>query len=156
MTKNARILNGVAVDVTDGDPSEQFHADLAAQFVTVPDEVQPGWFLDPETEDWSAPILAEPAPATVHYRLRVSRPEFKMLFTLTERLAIKVAREGGATEEEQTIKMVLDDFYELIEDDKLGAIEVDHPQVQEGLNYLVSTGLLTEERMEEISKGVPE
>lgn len=43
MTKFARILNEVAVDVAPGDPAQFFAPDLAALFVSVPDEVEPGW-----------------------------------------------------------------------------------------------------------------
>jgi len=40
--KHARILNNVAVDVVDGDPSAMFAPDVAEVFVPVPDEVVHG------------------------------------------------------------------------------------------------------------------
>ena len=40
--KHARILNNVAVDVVDGDPSAMFAPDVAEGFVPVPDEVVHG------------------------------------------------------------------------------------------------------------------
>jgi hypothetical protein len=42
--KYARIKNSKAVDIATN-PAEQFHPDLAAEFVEVPDEVDRGWVL---------------------------------------------------------------------------------------------------------------
>jgi len=44
MANFARIINNVAVDVT-VDPDNDFHPDIAAQFVSVPDTVTNGWVL---------------------------------------------------------------------------------------------------------------
>jgi hypothetical protein len=55
--KHARIINGSAVDIAT-DLVNQFHPDLAAEFVEVPDEVERGWVVD-EDNVWSPP----PPPA---------------------------------------------------------------------------------------------
>jgi hypothetical protein len=58
----ARIIDGVAVDVSPN-PSEQFHPDIAADFVPVPDEVRPQWRL--VEDQWQAPpepVAPEPEP----------------------------------------------------------------------------------------------
>lgn len=152
MTKHARIQNDVAVDVVDGNPAEFFHADIAATFVPVPDAVERGWIHDPQADSWSAP--ADPGPQGPSYRTEVSRPEFKMLFTGAERIAIAAARAGGETAPEKLRKAVLDDFFDIIEDPALESIRLGHPTVQEGFAYLVSESLLTADRMAEISSGI--
>lgn len=50
MTTYARIVNGVAVDVS-ADPASSFAPDLAAEFVEVPDGVEPGSVLLAEIVD---------------------------------------------------------------------------------------------------------
>lgn len=42
MANFARVINNVAVDVST-DPDNDFHPDIAAQFVSVPDDVTNGW-----------------------------------------------------------------------------------------------------------------
>jgi len=44
MPNFARIIDNVAVDVST-DPENSFHPDIAAQFVSVPDNVTIGWVL---------------------------------------------------------------------------------------------------------------
>lgn len=152
MTKFARIQNNVAVDVIDGDPSAFFHPDLVASFVEVAAAVQLGWIFDPVGSVWSAP----PAPAVTgpSYRTEVSRPEFKMLFTSAERIAIAQARAGGASDAEKLVKAVLDDFFDIIEDPALSSIRLEHPTVQEGIAFLVAQGFLTQERADIIVLGI--
>ncbi|KAA5602611.1 hypothetical protein F1188_20490 [Roseospira marina] len=67
MTTYARILNGIAVDVVTADPATLFHPLIAAEFVTVPDDVVPGALLD--GDEWTPPPPPpdpepEPEPAT--------------------------------------------------------------------------------------------
>lgn len=62
MTNFARVINDVAVDVST-DPTNQFHPDIAAQFESVPDEVQHGWVRT--DGEWEAPApvpVPEPEP----------------------------------------------------------------------------------------------
>lgn len=59
----ARVIDGVVIDVST-DPENHYHPLIAAEFVEVPDEVEIGWLLDPETGAWSAP-QAVPAVPTV-------------------------------------------------------------------------------------------
>jgi hypothetical protein len=59
MANKARIIDGIAVDVST-EPAKHFHPSIAAEFVTVPAAVQPGWRLVDGT--WSAPPAPEPQP----------------------------------------------------------------------------------------------
>ena len=93
---------------------------------------------------------AKPKPA----RTVLTPPEFKRLFTLEERIAIAAAREGGDTPEAKTLKRALDVFYEDIDDPRTQVIDVTHPDVTAGLDYLVTAGLIKAARRTKIAKGV--
>lgn len=58
--KYARIADGCVADVAIADTPEQFaemfHPDLAAQFIPVADEVQPGWRVDDGTPVEPVPV----------------------------------------------------------------------------------------------------
>lgn len=140
MTNFARIINDVAVDVC-ADPANSFHPDIAAQFEPVPDEVQSGWIR--KDGQWSAPAPA-PQPEPVPVYPKVTPVEFRMLFTSAERIAIKEAR---ATDP------VVDDFYDIVEDPRLQVVDLGLHSVQEGINYLQTIGILTEDRVSQILAG---
>ena len=141
MTNYARIINNVAVDVS-ANPAAQFHADLAAQFVEVPDAVEAGWIVTGGT--WAAP----PAPPVIapvqRYLLTPSRPQFLLLFTGPERVAIRAS-----------IDALVVDFLAIINDPALEWIDLALDSVQEGFGYLVTLGLLTQARADVILKGWP-
>lgn len=140
MTNFARIINDVAVDVS-SNPANQFHPDIAKDFVPVPDQVENGWTV--EAGKWSAPTPVEPvAPAPVYPK--VSPVEFKMLFTSMERVAIRTARATDPT---------VDDFFDLVEDPRLSYVDLALPSVQGALHYLAATQLITDARIPEILSG---
>ena len=140
MTNFARIINNVAVDVST-DPAHCFHPDIAAQFEPVPDEVQAGWIRT--DGQWSAPApTPQPEPEPTYPK--VTPVEFKMLFASAERIAIKEAR---ATDP------VVDDYFDIVEDPRLQVVDLGLHSVQEGVHYLQSTGILTEDRVSQILAG---
>lgn len=142
MSNFARIINNVAVDVSTN-PQEQFHPDIAAEFEPVPDDVQAGWARN-EAGEWEAPApTPEPTPAPTESP-KVSPVEFKLLFTPQERVAIKAAR---ATDP------VIDDFYDIVEDPRLTHVDLGLQSTHGALSYMVSVGLLTEARRDEILSG---
>lgn len=140
MTNYARIINEVAVDVCT-DPTHCFHPDIAREFVAVPDEVQAGWIR--KDGQWSAPAPA-PQPEPVPVYPKVTPVEFKMLFTSAERIAIKAARETDP---------VIDDYFDIVEDPHLQAVDLGLHSVQEGIQYLQAIGILTEDRVSQILAG---
>lgn len=143
MTNFARIINNVAVDVS-GNPTEAFHQSIAEQFEPVPDEVKIGWCL--ADGKWRAPEptpAPEPAPATTEAP-KVSPVEFKLLFTSQERVAIKAAR---ATDP------VIDDFFEIVEDQRLTYVDLGLQSTKDAIGHLQSKGLLTAERADAILSG---
>lgn len=88
-------------------------------------------------------------------RQEVSRIEFKLLFTLTERIAITTARAyDGADAGEKMKKLILDELFSVIEDPDLKSITLTHASVVEGLDYLESEGLIGAGRSAAIQNGI--
>lgn len=144
MTNYARIINGLAVDVS-ADPENSFHPIIAAEFVAVPDEVTHGWAL---TEgEWSAPVLAEPVAPVETGNLTPTPPEFLLLLTLQERVAI---REAGSTD------LVVQDLLRMVDDPRVNFIELTNSSVIEAIHYLTTTEppLLTIERAARVLAGL--
>lgn len=77
---------------------------------------------------------------------KVAVIEFKLLFTIAERVAINAARSTNQT---------IDDFYELLDDPRTQNVDLSLPVVQEMLNYLVEQGLLTSDRKNQILSYAP-
>lgn len=134
MTKFARIINNVAVDVSD-DPKNHFHPDLAAEFKKVPNEVQPGWQLVDKV--WTEP---KPAPEIIPPKV-VDPVNFKLLFTLNERAAINEARAKDA---------IINDFYSMIEDPRMTSIDLNLQSNKDFIDYLIKKQLINEDRKKEI------
>lgn len=143
MTNYARIINGVAVDVS-VDPQNCFHPIIAAEFVKVPDDVTHGWRLADKT--WSAPVEAVPGPFTVAIT-HVTRTEFMRLFTGPERVAIKNAR---GTDE------LVEDFFSMVEDPDSPGVDLTLQSTLNILLHLQSLEILTDARRLSILAGVPQ
>ena len=143
MSKQARIVNSVAVDVVTGDPAEFFHPDIAKDFVPVPEQVESGWSVT--AGKWNPPAPVEPTTPAVIYP-KVGPVEFKLLFTSPERVAIKAAR---ATDPG------VDDLWELVEDPRMEYVDFGLKSVRDSIEYLATAGLIEPERVGEIIIGTP-
>jgi hypothetical protein len=145
MSKHALVVNNVAVNVITGDPAEFFPPPMAEQLELVPDEVDIGWQRDQDTGVWSAPPSKEPDPEdSAPGYPSVSPVEFKLLFTPQERVAINKMR---ATDD------MIDDFFTLLDDQRLTQVNLALASVQGALQYLVVNGKITEARRLEILSG---
>lgn len=141
MTNFARIIENVAVDVSIN-PPEQFHPSIAAEFQPVPDEVQAGWVRS-ESGEWIAPEpTPQPEPAATYPK--VSPVEFLLLFTISERVAIREKRQTDP---------VIDDFFNLVEDPRLTHVDLGLPSTQVALNYFAELQLIADHRIPEILSG---
>jgi hypothetical protein len=140
MANFARVINNIAVDVST-DPTNHFHPTIAAEFIPVPDEVQHGWVRT--DGEWAAPApTPQPEPEPTYPK--VTPVEFKMLFASAERIAIKAARETDP---------VIDDYFDIVEDPRLQVVDLGLHSVQEGIHYLQTIGILTEDRVSQILAG---
>ena len=144
--KFAWIENDRIRDISTGNPAERYHPDVAVHYSTgVPDEAENGdWWVEGRLVKPEPPVPVE-FPSPVHTFPKVSPVEFKLLFTAQERVGIKASRGSDP---------VIDDFMGIIEDPRLTVVDLGLGSTQDGLAYIVSKGLLTEERKAEVLQGV--
>ena len=144
--KKAWVENGTIRDICQGDPFALYHPDVAKFYATgVPDEAENGWVL--ENGAWRAPQVVAMSSASapeLTASLKVSPVQFKLLFTASERVAIKTAR---------TSDPIIDDFYDIVEDPRLTYVDLELNSIQSAISYLQSKGLLTAERGTEVLAG---
>ncbi|MDP3876025.1 MAG: hypothetical protein Q8Q50_03500 [Methylobacter sp.] len=84
-------------------------------------------------------------PSVVAAYPKVSPVEFKLLFTSSERVAIKAIRPTDA---------IVDDFYDIMDDPRLTEVDLALQSVQAALGYLTALGMLAAGRREDILLGV--
>ena len=151
-------------EIVPHDPTDFYHPDIAAKFIRVPADTELNAKKD--GNNWINPPKPEPVevkepeiePAPVEdlkpqiYQGNISPVNLKMLFTTTERAAIREARKANSksTPEKQVLKESLDDFFEILDDPRLIEIKLSNSLVLEILEKLVTDGLLTADRKDEI------
>ena len=161
MTKFARMTDAnddgdrLVIDLIDGDPAERFHPDIAGEFIEVPDLTTR--LSSKNGQMWThpeEPAAVDPVP---QFRTLVSRVEFKMLFTIQEQVAIRMARAySGTGEQELVLKFTLDALYDVLDNPQMETLNIETSMVVGGLAGLAQAGLITEARRAEIALGVPE
>ena len=129
MSKQARIVDDVAVDVVTGDPAEMFHPDIAAQFDSVSDNVETGWRRDPQTGLWSAPEAAQEQPELATAYPKVGPIAFKLLFSAPERIKAKQLR---STDD------FLEDFWGLLDDPRTDVVDLGLGSMQAAVEYTLT------------------
>jgi len=91
-------------------------------------------------------LFQSPEPEPVAPLLPLLTPvEFKLMFTPTERIAIKNTR---PTDE------ILDDFMDIIDDPRLDTVNFNLQSTKDAIDYLVSIEVLTVERAVQVKTGV--
>ncbi|PSJ16737.1 hypothetical protein [Nitrosomonas supralitoralis] len=125
MSKFARLVNNVAVDVIDGDPAEYFHHDIAAQFEEVPNNVEAGWVF--ANDQWSAGESNNSAETEVFQTVGVIK--FKLLFTSPERVKAKELRASDA---------LIDDFWSILDDPRTTEVDLNLPSIQNAIEYTLT------------------
>lgn len=144
-TTYARIVGGIAVDVISDNPIGLFHADLVPEFIVVPEGTEAG-DLRADDGTWSKPN-ATPAPGGSPMYAMLTPMTFYMAFTPAER--IKIKKSTDSTVEEFWYTFNLSVQLQKPTDPNL-------PSVADGLQYLVSVGILTDDRVESIKLGIPQ
>jgi len=126
MTNFARVIDNVAVDVS-ADPENCFHPDIAAQFVSVPDNVQTGWRKGADGK-WNAPApTPEPAPQVSYPK--VGPIHFQMLFTPQEAVTV---------DELKATDKALASFWKLIDDPRTDTVDLGLQSVQGAIEYTLT------------------
>ncbi len=131
--KKAWIENGIIRDVTQGDPNAIYHADVAAHYDTdVPDNAANGdaWNGTKLTKP-AAPATTTPPPPAAPVPPKVTPPQFKLLLTSAERVALRLARAAGTNH-------VLEDFFDLIDDPRLTEVDLNLESNQNAVEYLLT------------------
>ncbi|QJD91817.1 hypothetical protein HH213_18005 [Duganella dendranthematis] len=90
MTTYARNVNGTAVDVTETDPAEIFHPELAEAFVVVPDGTENGATFS--GGKWTNPAVSTPEPLVGALPMLTPMTLY-MAFKPAERIAIKASQD---------------------------------------------------------------
>lgn len=151
MPRHAWVEVNVVRDYTDYDPHEVFHPDVAAHYsVIVPSNVERQWrlinneWVEPPAPLEGPPPSPPPPPPPPTLGRIISPAQFLMLFTPLERVAIRNSTDA-----------VVVDFIRLVELPSLTQVELDNPQTQLGVQYLVSEGLITSERATAILAAQP-
>ena len=146
--KYAWIENNKIRDLVDVDPFSIFHKDVAINYNTqVEDTVEDnaelvdGVWVNPVVAVADPNFVPEPTPKVYP---KVSAIEFKMLFTVQERIAIKAAK---VTDE------ILQDDFEILEDPRLESVDFGLQSVRDLIDYMVPLALITAARAEEIKDG---
>lgn len=143
--KKAWIENGKVRDVCHGKPEEVYHPTVAAFYTaTVPNGAENGDSWDGTTLTKKV-IVTDLPPVVVPPVIKLSPIDFKLLLTSAERKAAKVARKTDPT---------VDDFYDLLDDQRLKEVNLSLKSNQDALSYFVSIGILTPARRAEILTGV--
>lgn len=125
----------------------------------VMDDAIVGWTADPLVDGIDAPAGFDPAriheyvldgeivrhePQAVAQGVKVSPVEFTLLFTATERVAIKAARPADP---------VIDDFLDIVEDPRLTFVDLGLQSTKNALTYLAAQNLIAAERQAAILAG---
>lgn len=126
MSKFARLINNVAIDVVDGDPTDYFHPDIAAQFEAVPSNIEAGWVLSNDV--WEAGESSVAVDPEIIYS-KVGAIKFKLLFTSPERIKAKELRASDA---------IIDDFWSILDDPRTDDVDLNLASIQGAIEYTLT------------------
>lgn len=144
MTKFARIINGTAIDVC-LNPKDNFHPLIAAEFVTVPENVEVGHSLINGV--WTAAIKEDIFVVDSNiYSIKIAPIDFKLLLTPTERVAVNQVKATDA---------LVNDFFSLVEDPRMTTVDLGLQSTKDIINHLVTINILTPQRAEDILANKP-
>jgi len=158
MTKWALIDDNKIQQISDVNPSSLGLNHPGLTWIECGDSDVVGSVFHSANNAFTAPVVDDTPPNVPSpvYRIVLSPIEFKLQFTVQERLTLNAARNPTANANAQLweIKAVLDDFFDLIDDPRLKEIHLNHAAVTTGASYLVSIGVLTSDRANTILQGI--
>lgn len=153
MPSYARIVDGMAVDLftpQDGFTlKDSWHKDIVAEFVEVPANVTMGSTVDAKGK-WTIAVAPVEPEAPISYE-KVSPMDFQMSFTVAEEVAIKKLVNGDlAADPPIAVNENIAVWWNRLNNPKLTEVNLGLPSVQQALAYLVTLGILTEDRKTQI------
>lgn len=130
------------LDFPDGaNKDEILSAELAPLYVPCPSDIEGGWRYI--SGQWLQPLPPEPVEPEVTAPI-IGPLEFKLLFTSAERIAI-----GNARKTDQ----IIEDFFSIIDDPRLKEVNMELPSTINGVDYIISKGIVDEGRRSDILSG---
>ena len=132
---NQGMFTGEILDVSDKAPIPKNYT--PAQLPVIPE----GKYAQFDRWEWRIidDMPAQPTPPipAINYKTILTLQEFRSRFTFTEKIAIKQSTDAGV---------------QVIQDDLMAAqdIDLENPDLIDGMNYLAVQGLLTSARVTEI------
>lgn len=147
MVKYARIDHGKVVEVmeisSNDNVSDLYHPDVVSTLVRLSaDEViEIGWVHDPESKKFGPQELP---PAGMVAKPPMSGRDFRMRFTIDERKSLTLAASRAMEAGDATLQVFIDDL------SSVPLVELDHPEIIEGVNAIVAAGLISRQRADEI------
>lgn len=146
--KKAIVIDGVvAACVTVFTSAVSFTPPQGSLVYDAGDEVESGWIAH-TAGDGSVTFTA---PEVVEVYQQVTPMTFLMLFTFTERIALKKLVNGDP-DADPVVKPdpLIVDWWGIITDVRLVTVDLNLPSVQQALGYLVMLGILTQDRLIQI------
>lgn len=156
----ARLVDDKVVEIVRFDPESRFPADWV--WVECPENIIQGADYDaskPVKDRFTNPVTVESVDgedtSQPTHRTTVTRVEFKNLFPIAVRVAIRQARHyTGDNPDALMLKYTLDEAYDVLDDPQLTEVHLDSHPMQEFLNAVVGAGLMTQDQRDTIAKGV--
>lgn len=124
----ARIVNNEIVDICE-DPDSCFHPLIASEFISVPFGVKKCDRYNGKTKEWETPSISE--TIDIIKETKLSRLAYMRRFSIEEEANIRVAAESDSI-----IKVILARL------EASTFVDLSDPSTAEGLDYMVSKGLL--------------
>lgn len=143
MTKYARIVENIVIEIFTPQEgfviSECFTPEVVDMFSEVPDNVTTNSTIDTKGVWIIAATPPPPSPQVTHEK--VTPMTFQMLFTSSERIAIKAAAKTDP---------IIEDWWSIATNPQLTEVNLGLTSVHEALDYLVQQNMLTEDRKIEV------
>lgn len=124
------------------------HLITGSVFICQSDPIYTQGFWECGDQRFSDPSGGDFAPLSERVNPRkISPVEFKLLFTATERVAIKSAREGDP---------IIEDIFDILDDPRLTHVDLDLPSTAQSIGYLAHKGLIAPDRIGPILSAAPQ
>lgn len=141
MAKYKLINDGQLVNIIEANQS--FIDQIKDQYDLIEEIEEPEVVPPPPPEPEPAPPPPEPAPPPPEPApiTKVSPIEFKLLFTVQERVGISAAK---------PLDPIINDFFSIIDDPRLTFVDLTLTSTVSAINYLAEQGLIEPDRVAEI------